>query len=314
MRGVAASLLWWWAAGVALAWPVAAYADSWRAPREALDQRARRADITVYYTEQGDNAFSADYVPPLLDQMAAAQRYYEQQLGLQSPLRGARYQGQLRGIDVHVLRMPDSNGNAGDAAVHYRYRSFGDLPGRALTITLGTQWTPANLTPSHELFHSYQYGYTLFKNGWFLEGLARAMEHPIAGDSGPVAPLPASRAEWNAMVRKRYGAEVFWTRLMQVCEPTCQRPTSAYARPCGGALVRATLEAFQQMDGRASADRGLDPRDWPEEEQRSVANTPYMARGLLEAIGRSCPSPWATELTGLTSVLQGVAVPERRAR
>ena len=78
--------------------------------------------------------------------------------------------------------------------------------------------------------------------------------------------------------------------------------------------MRATLEAFQQMDGQASADRGLDPRDWPEDEQRSAANTPYMARGLLEAMDRSCPSPWAAELTGLTRVLQGVAVPDKRAR
>lgn len=304
-----ASALWWAGCGV-LAGLGAARADSWRTPREALDQRVQRAEITVYYADQGDHAFNADYARLLLDQMAAAQRYYEQQLGLQSPLRGARYLGQLRGIDVHVLRMPDSNGSAGDAAVHYRYRRFGDAPGRALTITIGTQWTPANLTPSHELFHSYQYGYTLFKNGWFLEGMARAMEHPIAGERGPVASLPASRADWNAMVRKRYGAEVFWTRLMLVCEPACKRPAAPYAVPCGGTLVRSTLEAFQRMDAQASADRGLDPHDWPEEEQRSAANTPYMARGLLQAVGKSCPRPWAAELAALADVLAGVAVPD----
>lgn len=305
-----ASALWWAGCGV-LAGLGAARADSWRTPREALDQRVQRAEITIYYTDRGDNAFNVDYVPLLLDQMVAAQRYYEQQLGLESPLHGARYRGQLRGIDVHLLRMPDSNGSAGDAVVRYRYQRFADAPGRSLTITISTRWTPANLTPSHELFHSYQYGYTLFKNGWFLEGLARAMEHPVAGEQGPVAPLPASRTGWGAMVRKRYGAEVFWTRLMQVCEPACKRAAVAYAVPCGGDLVRSTLESFQRMDAQASADRGLDPRDWPEEEQRSPANTPYMARGLLKAVGKSCPRPWAAELETLAGVLEGVAVPDR---
>lgn len=293
--------------------PGPAQADNWRTPREALDRRAQRAELSVYYTGEGDNAFRADYVAPLLDQMSAAKQYYEQQLGLQSPLLTPRYQGQLRGIDVHVLRMQGSNGSAGDAAVHYRYRTFGDLPGRALTITIGAHWSPANLTPAHELFHSYQYGYTLFKNGWFLEGMARALEHPIEGGGGPVAPLPSSRSDWNGMVGKRYGAEVFWTRLMQVCEPVCTPARTAFARPCGGALVRSTLEAFQQMDAVASADRGLDPHDWPEAEQRSPANIPYMARGLLNAVGRTCTKPWAAELETFATVLEGVAVPAPQA-
>jgi hypothetical protein len=271
----------------------------------------QRAGISVYYTGQGDNAFPADRVAPLLDQMAVAQRYYEQQLGLQPPLRMPRYQGQLRGIDVHVMRMPDSNGSAGDAAVRYRYRRFGDAPGRVLTITVSTRWSPPNLTPSHELFHTYQYGYTLFKNRWFLEGMARAMEHPIEGDAGPAAPLPASRGGWNAVVGRSYGAEAFWTRLMQVCEPACTPVRAALARPCGGALVRSTLEAFQQMDQRASADRGLDPHDWPEDEQHSAANVPYMARGILNAVDRACHKPWPAELAAFTGMLEQVAVPRK---
>ena len=301
-----------WAAWGLLAHAGWGHADSWRMPREALDQRMQKAEISVYYTDQGDNAFPAERVAPLLDQMAAAKRYYEQQLGLQSPLRTPRYQGQLRGIDVHVMRMRDSKGSAGDAAVRYRYRSFRDMPpGPALTITISTRWSPANLTPAHELFHSYQYGYTLFKNRWFLEGMARAMEFPIKGEAGSSEPLPASRSAWNAMVDKSYGAHVLWTRLMQVCEPACTPARAAWSRPCGGALVRATLGAFQHMDRQASADRGLDPHDWSEAEQGSAANVPYMARGVLNAVGHTCQKPWPAELAAFTGVLEAVAVPQR---
>lgn len=291
-----------WTAGLVALCCSTAHAD-WRAPREALDQRVVDGLMNVYYTEHGRDAFDADMVPPLLAQLKGATRFFEQELGLQSPLRMPRYEGQVRRIDVHVLKLNRGNGSAGDAAIHYRYRKFGEQEGRALTLTIGAHWEPSNLTPAHELFHAYQYGYTLFKNSWFLEGLARALESSMEGVAGNEAALPRSMDEWYVITRKSYDAHLMWSRLMRLCIPACKRPLRSFVAPCGGPLIRATLEAFGEMDALAGKARGLELRDWPEDEQRSVANLPYMALGLRSAIAGACVEPRSGELQDFERLL-----------
>jgi len=215
-----------------------------------------------------------------------------------------------------VLQLARGNGSAGDAAVRYQYRKFGEQEGRALTLTIGAHWEPSNMTPAHELFHAYQYGYTFFKNPWFLEGLARALESPMKGASGTEAALPRDMDEWQAFTRKSYAAHSVWSRLMRLCDPVCKPSPQPFVAPCGGALVKAALEAFGEVDAMAGRARGLSPNDWPEDEQRNVANVPYMAQGLLSAIARACKAPRAEELQDFERLLvqaaESVAVQKGR--
>src|SRR3989338_1222158 len=159
--------------------PAAAGAE-WKAPREALDQRHVVGVFRIHYTATGSNAVrggapaAAKLALRLGDQLERADRFYSEAMGLTPPLANPRY-SQVRAIDVHVIELDGKKGSTGDEPVVYRYRRFADFA-PALTISISSRWTPGNLTPEHEVFHAYQYGYTFFKNAWFLEGMANGME------------------------------------------------------------------------------------------------------------------------------------------
>lgn len=317
-------LKWRGIAGLILAvWSLHA-AAGWKTPREALEQRLIRDEFQIYSTLEGDHAFPPDVPLPqrkeraaallggLADQLGQASRFYREQLGLTPPLGGARYR-EVRAIDVHILKLDGKKGSTGDEPIVYRYRHF-DGASPALTISLNNQWTPPNLTPNHEVFHAYQYGYTFFKNAWFLEGMARSMEKAFKGGEVRTEPLPRGQGQLQQVLARSYGADVFWNRLMYLCDSACSGSNSALAgrgetylprgRFCGGGLVRATLEQFQALDKEAARSRAIDPNDWPEEEQWSERNNPYMLRGLRSAIESQCPVRGNAELEAFQRVLK----------
>jgi hypothetical protein len=222
----------------------------------------------------------------------------------------------VRAIDVHIIKLEGQNGSTGDEPIVYRYRNFeGVTP--ALTISLDTRWSPPNLTPNHEVFHTYQYGYTFFKNAWFLEGMARSMEKAFKGGVVRTEPLPRGYGQLRQMMARSYGADVFWNRLMYLCDTSCSGSTPAVAgmgneykeylprtRFCGGSLVRATLEQFQVLDKEAARTRSIDPNDWPEAEQWSERNNPYLLLGLRRAIESQCSLRGNPELEAFHSLLK----------
>jgi hypothetical protein len=296
----------------------------WKTPREALDQRLIQDEFRIYYTLEGENAFPPDASPSqhraraagmlvsLVAQIGQASRFYREQLGLAPPLGGARYRD-VRSIDVHIIKLEGRNGSAGDEPIVYHYREF-DGVAPALTITLSNQWNPPNLTPNHEVFHAYQYGYTFFKNAWFLEGLARSMEKAFKGGEVRTEPLPRGYGQLQQVMGGSYGADVFWNRLMYLCDVSCSGSTSAAAwktgsyvprgRICGGGLVRAALEQYQTLDKQAARLRGIDPNDWPEEEQWSERNNPFLLLGLRRAIEKQCQLRSNPELEAFHKLLK----------
>lgn len=300
-------------------------AADWKAPREALDQRLLQGEFRIYYTLTGENAFPFDVPPPQRAQQAAVQlnslaaqigqadRYYSEQLGLTPPLASARYRD-VRSIDVHIIKLDEGKkGSTGDAAIVYRYRHFeGSLP--ALSIALSNQWQPPNLTPNHEVFHAYQYGYTFFKNSWYLEGMARSMETAFREGEVKTEPLPRDYGQLEQVLTRSYGADLFWNRLMYLCDSDCSGSTAATVwsggayssrgRFCGGGLVRSVLEQYRMLDKEAAVARGIDPVDWPEDEQRSVKNDSFLLRGLRRAIENQCPVSGNPELKAFHNLLE----------
>lgn len=289
---------WCGIAGIILATCPLHATAGWKTPREALDQRLIQGEFRIYYTLEGENAFPPGVPLPqrkeramamlgsLAAQIGQANRFYHEQLGLTSPLGKGRYRD-VRSIDVHIIKLEGKKGSTGDAPISYRYRHF-DGASPALTISLSNQWTPPNLTPNHEVFHAYQYGYTFFKNPWFLEGMARSMESAFKGGEVRMEPLPRNAGQLRQMMTRSYGADLFWNRLTALCDTSCGGVRTAPARFCGGGLVRATLEQYQALDKEAARSRGLDPNDWPEEEQRSERNQPFLLLGLHRAIESQC--------------------------
>jgi len=304
--------------------PFYAAAD-WKAPREALDQRLLQGEFRIHYTLTGENAFPLDIPPSQRAQQAAVQlkslaaqvgqanRYYSEQLGLMPPLASERYRD-VRSIDVHIIKLEGKNGSTGDAAIGYRYRHFeGSSP--ALSIALSNRWQPPNLTPNHEVFHAYQYAYTFFKNSWYLEGMARSMEAAFREGEVKTELLPRDHGQLEQVLARSYGADLFWNRLMYLCDSACSGSTAAtvwnggaYSSRvgfCGGGLVRRVLEQYRMLDKEAATARGIDPADWPEDEQRSAKNDSFLLRGLRRAIESQCPVSGNPELKAFHGLLEG---------
>lgn len=306
-------LTWFGIVGVILAMYSLQAAAGWKTPREALDQRLIQGEFRIFYTLEGENAFLPDVPSPqrkaralemlggLATQISQADRFYHEQLGLARPLGGARYPG-VSSIDVHIIKLEGTTGSTGDEPIIYRYRHFdGATP--ALTISLSSQWKSPNLTPNHEVFHAYQYGYTFFKDAWFLEGMARSMEKAFKGGEVRTEPLPRNHGQLQQLTARSYDADVFWNRLMTLCDASCNSSISE-KRFCGGKLVRATLEQFQSLDKEAARARGIDPNNWPEGEQRSGRNRPFLLLGLRRVIESQCPLRTNHELAAFHSLLK----------
>lgn len=299
--------------------------SGWMDEREALDKRQVQGTFRVHYTLSGKNALSvksggkrggsggADQLAAqVAGEMSNADQFYSQVLGLGPINRLRRYAPQnLTYVDVHMLRLEDKTASTGDAVVTYRYRRFKDNA-PALTISLSTDWRPPGETPEHEVFHTYQYAYTFFKNAWFLEGMARSLEGAFDDKTYQTEPLPADRAELDALLDRSYSASRFWSRLMALCDPGCAKSwDGAYFRSeaamCGGGFVKSVLEQFESLDPLAAAERGLPQNDWPEAEQWSSKNNPWMLRGLGRAMDQQCPVATTPELGRFRSLLTTVA-------
>ena len=155
-------------------------------------------DFHIYYSLQGKDALrypqdsTGDGVPDVIKdigrQLQAAQYLYTSRLGLRSPLRQKIY-AQARQINLYLLALPKGHGLAFDRVAAETMSDGTALP-CGLKIVLNAGLQPArNVTPAHELFHLYQYGYAVFKQRWYLEGMARWMENAFRAPEKRVSPL-----------------------------------------------------------------------------------------------------------------------------
>ncbi|CAG0973178.1 hypothetical protein RHDC4_01405 [Rhodocyclaceae bacterium] len=290
-------------------------AAGWREPREALDQRHTVGMFRIHYTATGADAFvgaaggegAAGLALRLGEQLERGHRFYAEVLGLTPPPANPRYRS-LLAVDVHVLAMEGKKGSTGDEPIVYRYRHFPDR-GPAITISISSRWAPGNLTPEHEVFHAYQYGYSFFKNPWFLEGMANALEAAFRPRRDSGEPLPQDGPALQRLLGRSYGAGAFWYRLMGLCDPGCAwsaEDGGASRGRCGVRFVRPFLEALQAADRAAAQARGIDPAGWPESEQRSERNNPWLLDSLAATVARHCAVEANAELGMFLEALKAV--------
>ncbi len=279
---------------------------NWKAPREALDQRIVNDYFGIYYTLNGEDAYpsyldadqrrvsAAAYASKLATQIQQADVYFRNILGLVHPFEGLRYAtAAARSVDIHIMALDGISGSTGDEIHDFNYDNFGaSLAAAAIALTNALE--PGDLTPNHELFHVYQNSYSFFKNPWYTEGMARASES-FFGTSFRAVALPRSKSALVNVLSQSYEASSLWNRLIQLC---------------GSGILKYSLENFGQQDRAAAAVRGINPQDWPEDEQWSEANNPYLIQGLAQAVQAHCPTTSSTELAQFLFVLKQYA-PER---
>ena len=254
-----------------------------------------RDEFRIVYSLAGPHALAdqrdlnangiPDKVEDVATQLVVGRRLFSDLMGFVAPLKQPRY-AQATSIDVFMLKMEKGNGLAYDEVMNYRLGFDGAMGHCALRIDLLNSHTNQNPTPIHELFHLYQYGYTMFKPRWFLEGTARWAEYALRPGSGPQKPLPLSPASLQEQVfGTTYAASNFWNRLALLLDPAGRMrlpPAVAQLAYVDGARVvhddelhgtvfmKAVLEALASLDREIGARRGWPAFQWKEADQRSA--------------------------------------------
>ncbi len=283
----------------------------WKEPRESLNNQVVIEDYRIFFAIGGRHSFILDRkltkseedslqqkLESLKQQLRNADDVYSKRLRLVSPLNSRRY-SDVDAIHLHVMDIGKKNGSAGDAENRFNYRFFNNTE-LALTISLTPRWEPPNKTPEHEVFHLYQYGYTFFKNSWFLEGLAASMENHFSSGKWKSTALPRTKHDIDKLLTRSYSAKRFWNRLVLMCDPGCQKSDIT----CGYSLVRPLFEELVRQDLIAAKDRGLDAKDWPEREQKSKENNPYLLKGLDVTLTQNCPVSSSAELMDFVKLIR----------
>ena len=137
--------------------------------------------VYVIYSREGEAAVKAtdidqngvpDVVEDIATQINAVRAVFHDEFGFPDPLGSKRYKN-VKTIEVNIKTKAVMNHN-GLAYSGVRKKSEHNPNESALHIDIASTADPhKNSTPAHEYFHLIQYGATYFRNGWYLEGMAR---------------------------------------------------------------------------------------------------------------------------------------------
>jgi hypothetical protein len=271
-------------------------------------------DIRVFYTEQApvtgaDHRLPAvsqvdlnangvpDFIENVAKQADIARKLYNA-LGFRDPFESAKFRA-VKHIDINMLNMA-ANGLAYDSGVVYA-----SAPNRGADCTLridlsanlelSGKFTTNWFVASHEMFHLFQYGQTLFKRSWINEPLAKWAEYSLRTAAfyplgTPVYTLPGTLSDWRTVVAAptSIAANRFWSRLIDLTESTndvlrvpayllSEKYTDGEsvikdATFRGAALISAYYQTLDAEDDILSNVNGWSAYDWPEADQTSASH------------------------------------------
>jgi hypothetical protein len=283
-----------------------------------LDRSHVRDEFRIFYTLEGEHALPdardanrngvPDKVEDVATQLVVGRRIFSEIMGLTHPMRQPR-NARTGSIDVFLVKMEKGNGRSYDEATNYRLGTDEPAGRCALRIDLLNSHANQNATPIHELFHQYQYGYTMFKARWLLEGTARWAEYALRTGVGPERPLPGTLPALQAQVfSESYAAGALWNRLATLLDPDGRLALPAdLARATyvdgsrvihddqlrGAAFMKAVFEALGPLDRQVSARNGWATFGWKEEDQRSPAHDAEIFRQVLQVVRTQAARPGA---------------------
>lgn len=263
----------------------------------------------IYYSVTGEQSIFdvsdknknnvPDYVEDLALQLDSAHRIYTDAIGLIDPLDQPRYKN-AKHINVFVMTLRSQGGLAFDEVID-------DILGKdkttrtdcAIRMYISNSINPSvNATPSHELFHLYQYGYAMFKRSGYLEGMARLMEGLFSGPSDmKIKPLNFSIDLCADSLSKSYAASLFLRRVLASLElPEApipeyllerkysnERPVFAVQTFVEGRFIKEVLESLALASKHVSKEENLPFYQWPEKLQKSDR----FDRALCGAMGKA---------------------------
>lgn len=278
--------------------------------------------VRVFYITEGkdavplddvDNSGVPDRVEDIAKQVWAAHYLFCNVLKFPDPLGGDRYK-KVNCIQVSLRDTGGGNGLAFDESQRARKIPEGNAADRAIVMRIRCGLDPKkNVTPAHETFHLVQYGATYFKNGWYLEGMARWAEHALGKEGlgelkySPGGPWPQTLQQLEQLSKMKYDAEyVLWNPIAWRTDRTGvlssrildERITSLrYSdgspvlrdRSLNGAeIMREVVIELGKVDDIAFRDLKYDR--WSEDNQRATENNPYIYKAVMDVLRRHDPS------------------------
>jgi hypothetical protein len=295
--------------------------------RLELEQKFEFNGIRVFYTQSGPHALysNADInrngVPDIVEDAALhldTVRQIFNRNGFRDPLTSPRFR-QAESIDIDFLNfdvyspeITDKRGLSFSAVTRYPGSSIrADKCSISMAINSalkGNHERVKDFLIPHELFHLYQYGYTMFRASWFLEGMAKWAEWVTLAenDRNPRlwnTPLPSSLQELNEQVLLNpnpYDVRHFWNRLAELVKkkefpmiipPELRDRKFADGTPVikdniwrGRALMLKILEGLDAEDDVVGQEKNLPPYAWANEDQRAAIHNPRLMKIVQRAL------------------------------
>lgn len=187
--------------------------------------------IRVFYTLAGEHALVIqtdlngngvpDYVENVEKQADAARKAYNL-VGFRDPLESGRYRAATH-IDINL-------GNIAGGAAYSEPGIWGAVPQRGgvcairIDLSSGIANYPGTWSiMAHEMFHLFQYGYSMMKRSWFIEPTANWAERIIRTGTmnhpDPTQKLPQTMEEMQTTVFSQTYPYNFWSRLAKIMDP-----------------------------------------------------------------------------------------------
>lgn len=287
--------------------------------RRSLTQHYDIDNIRVFYNTSGDHAVDPtdsnnngvpDRVEDTAKQSWAAARIFIDTLGFPDPLESERYK-EAKYIDVNLLARETItiNGMAYDGLQKIG-RSIDEPGTRTICFDVATSVQPTkNITAAHEVFHLIQNGCTFFKTRWYTEGMARWAEHALkSGGVGETkyplrGPWPQSDRNLNQLAQMAYESEfVLWNPLAKLDDKRGIIPSKAVAQDVkdltytngepvledmrlnGAEFMKEVLLELGKLDDTAFERLGYEK--WSEPNQKSLKNSPYIYKAIMDVARR----------------------------
>lgn len=278
--------------------------------RAALPKVWVSGKIRIFYDVQGEHAVDAtdvnmngvpDQVEDIGTQTLAAQMLFIDVLGFPDPFKEERFKS-VHFLDIHLLNKATLKSNGLTYDEIQTFRRTADPKGtRSICFDVATSIkAPENLTPAHEFFHIIQNGATYFKNAWFTEGTARWSEKALGtggASEGMRFKWPLSEKNLSSVDSMKYDASPrYWEPFalsmdlqgdipesrvpaaLREMKYTDDSPVLKDLKLHGWEAIRDVIIELGKLDDEAAKDRNL-PK-WPEAQQKSPLNTPYILRAV----------------------------------
>ena len=289
-----------------------------------------REPVRVHYAISGvdavppidiDQSGVPDCVEDMAKQVWAAHRLFCNVLKFPDPIGSERYPN-VTCITVSMRNIGGRGGLAFDKSQPARKIPGTKPTDRTLPIRVSHQLNAAKGgTPAHETFHLVQYGTTYFKNGWYLEGMARWAEHALGKEGlGPIkyspeGPWPQKIQHQAQLVQMKYDAEhVLWNPIARRTDRNGMLSQFALGKELtslrysegspvlkdrllyGAEIMREIVIELGKLDDDAFREQEYD--QWSEANQGSERNNPYIYKAVMNVLRRRYPTVGPYEVPG----------------